>query len=356
MRLVFSRVDDGGYVFEIGGREIKICSPLDIDPAFDDMDFDFFLLYRSDLKESDVQEFCIKRGGGGRRIGLVIPVNALTSLDHDFSDKGFFLQYAHTAMSRGLVAVQDKFNVGCEELDEEFSISDVFSDECAFLIISKSVVLPEDDFSIERCLPSLLSYGYVIVGDDGISEIRQGSPREAAKKILVKMNSKELEDDGFIGHFINRALSRESSSQFEFFYIYQIFEFLLDKVFCFEQEALVEELVDVYGDLQKTKQVIAKIQDSSSEKKLLAIMVEKYISAGIDFSGLRDSCNLLLGKLGREEGANLNQFLYSVRNFIFHQYRDFPENCKGELDEVVSELYRVLPDILSGFSRTSRGA
>jgi hypothetical protein len=65
---------------------------------------------------------------------------------------------------------------------------------------------------------------------------------------------------------------------------------------------------------------------------------------------LKVLCNQFLDAVGRECGEEFHQYFYSIRNFIFHQYRDLPGGAEVLLDAVVRETIDVVPMILSTYS------
>jgi hypothetical protein len=68
-----------------------------------------------------------------------------------------------------------------------------------------------------------------------------------------------------------------------------------------------------------------------------------------NLSQLKSMCNSLLTTLGIEEGLEFQHYFYKIRNFIFHQYRDFPTDGVNILEEIIKEFLDLMPQILSKY-------
>jgi len=73
---------------------------------------------------------------------------------------------------------------------------------------------------------------------------------------------------------------------------------------------------------QQNKEVLEKVQ-KHTEKKRISLLVNKYTSVNSKLDSLK---NFVTNYFWRSEegGIDFHHYFYSTRNFIFHQFRDFP--------------------------------
>jgi len=50
-----------------------------------------------------------------------------------------------------------------------------------------------------------------------------------------------------------------------------------------------------------------------------------------------------------DTGESMAEYLYPLRNYIFHNFRSFPKDAEAELRSVVSSLLAVMPLFLARF-------
>ncbi|WP_020683933.1 hypothetical protein [Marinobacterium rhizophilum] len=345
----FNLIENENSVFVLtheSGREIQFDTPLELDSRFRSKDFDVYFLAKKNIKESDIYQ--VYRRESDCRIGWVIPAISLSSDLHDYSANEHFLRYAYIAVRESLTRLNDSFYSNSLSSDADtFMFSDVFHEETALLVLSKETYGEDFSFDIDRVAPSLIKNGYVILTDRNPREIKHEVQQQSASdKIYVEEISEVIESCSLIAELMNSSFSYEGNSAFKFFYLYQIFELLIDEVYKNEQEALIDDLVNARGNSGRTKDSLDKINTFMSEKKRIGLLVNKYVDIRGELNGLRQACNRLLVELGRDESSDFEGYFYRLRNFIFHQYRDFPHHCIELLDDVLAELILIIPSVL----------
>jgi hypothetical protein len=346
---IIEKADSSFVLTTASGREIAFDTPLKLDSAFKDKDFEIFFLSKKNVKESDICQIYHRKTDC--RIGWVIPAISLASDLHDFATNEHFLRYSYIAIREALDRLDEKVYSKCLSGDSETVLfTDLFHEETVFLVLSKETYGDDFVFDFHRASPSLIKNGYVKLTNRNPDEIRHEVLQlKREKKVYLEEVSVDLKTSILISDLFNFSFSYESKAVFKFFYLYQIFELLIDEVYQNEQDSLVKDLIDARGDSGKTKDTLDKMRDFIPEKNRIRLLVNNYIDSGCDFSGLKIACNKLLTSLGRDESNDFEGYFYRIRNFIFHQYRDFPDSCVELLDDVVEELVLLIPCILSKY-------
>src|SRR5690606_22255740 len=130
-----------------------------------------------------------------------------------------------------------------------------------------------DTFDIDRALPSLLTYGYVKLKDRNPAEITyERIQRPDTNKICILETSSELREYQHISKLMQDLFPYESSATFKFFYLYQIFEILIEAVYKLEQEEFADRLNEVRHNSGKAKNVFEKYNNILKDKKRLELL------------------------------------------------------------------------------------
>ncbi|EQA0852421.1 hypothetical protein BAU85_004288, partial [Escherichia coli] len=106
----------------------------------------------------------------------------------------------------------------------------------------------------------------------------------------------------------------------------------------------------------KSKDIIGSFQEISSEKRRLKLLFSKYINNFENKTTLTASCYALVRDAidqSIDEGKDIVEYFYPIRNFIVHNYRNFPENKLRILDDIINEFINALPSILKNYDETS---
>lgn len=327
---------------------ILVGAPFELDDCFDNKDFLVFFFSKAGLTESEI--FQVYDKPQGNRMGWLIPVNALSSNDHDKASDIHFQKYAYAAIKFSLKGMSpDIFTKTPQDVyDRSFFMSDFLPESTAILVVSKEKV--GDKFEISRWTPSFAACGYFPLTPIDPKNIKAQSPRNHAEKFYVYPVSESIDNIVQISAIISYTFPYEGNPLFQFFYLYQIIEFLLDLVFRNEQSRVVQDLINSQNDLNATKEILERTNQNTSERKRLNLLISNYCRCETETTELVRLCNFLLPLLKQKQAENFTDAVYPIRNFLFHQYRNFPRDGEEILSSINSELVALLPKLLSKFS------
>lgn len=341
----------GSFELQVAtGQVIELYTPLNLDLEFEKKDFEIHFLSKKGVRESEVYQ--VFERSLDKRLGWAIPVTSLSSDLHDYSNNIHFLRYAYVATKYALNELDGSvYSNSVEAVSDSFKLSDVFHEDTVFLVLSKDTFEEDFEFDINKVAPSLIKYGYVVQGKrDPSAVIHEIDIDPGTRKIYLERVSDSIIQYDLISDLMNSLFSYEGNPIFRFFYLYQIFEILIDCVYREEQASVVSELISVQGDSGKSKEVLERFNSIVSEKNRYNLLFKDYMTSEVDLVDLRNSCNRLLKAIDRTEANQFSGYFYTIRNFIFHQYRDFPMEESYLLDSVIHDLLQVLPKILCNFA------
>jgi len=341
---------DGDDIRVIAGdvAQVRIATSLALMPAYDPDKFDFHLLLKPDVKENDSKQVHSKIVGDTVRIGWAIPVLSLVSDQHDHASNEHFLRYAFLAILMAVDLVSAQVEVELSEL-AEIDILKLLGEDAVILVISKVTLQKGHDFELKRALPSLVSQGYA----DGASDVEVGSrwlPREQEKDVVkIVLSSKCPDDHDMVAAMLNGFVSSHRSLALQFFYLYQIVELLMERVISIRQKEIADSIIQAGASSAKIRAALEKIVEINSERSKMNLVVDRYARISGDLRELRIDCNKLQVKLGLDVGEGIADYLYPLRNYIFHNFRSFPKDAEPELRAVVTALVIAIPLFLSKF-------
>lgn len=329
---------------------IKVSTMLKLVSDFENKPFEIHFLVKSNLKENDI--FQVYSRVTGARIGWLIPAISLGSNLHDKADDIHFQKYAYMAIRHAINAFnhEDCFSPTIKYVGEEIPFSSLFHESTALLILSQETFTQGFTFDIDKAMPSLARYGYVKLSKANPDNLTLCGIAPEENRVYLEDISKNIVSTRLISQLLSSTFAYESTPAFKFFFLYQIIELLMEEVYKHQQEEIVTQLVDSYGDLGKTKELLEKISASTSEKKRMELLICHYSKISGELANLKKVCNNLLVELNREKEENFQGYLYKIRNFIFHQYRDFPEGKVDMLNDVSNELLYILPKLLESYA------
>lgn len=347
----FYQYENGCFLLKNEDEEtIKVRTPLKLDNDFKDKNFDVFFLAKKNIKENEV--FQVFNQENRRRIGWLIPVNALSSDGHDYVDNPHFLKYAYVGIQHALIKLDDSYYSCLPEDSDEIMLCDIFHESTALLIISKETLEGGMPFDFDRALPCLFKYGYVKLGTVNPDDIKLIIDIERVNKLNINFVSSEIDGYHIINELLHMSVAYEDNTVFKFFLIYQIIELLMEVVYKNEHDIIIDKIINIRGDISKTKDLLGNISESLSEKNRISLLIKEYSCIESSLSEIKGSCHLLLDAIGRPtNNVEFSNYFYPIRNFIFHQYRDFPVSARSLLNDVVYDLIELLPLMLSTFKR-----
>ena len=308
-----------------------------------------FILKHSNLIENDIYVVYLKRNGEDkRRVGYLIPILAIESEEHDFSDDAHFWRFCNVAI-RLLFDKGNKLKLYPDlniDNSHDVVLSQLLGNDTAILVLSES------NFDIKKVFPSLVSSGFVFQ-DSNILSINKYSSSEKLESIKKSFYIKCISNDlnlmkDEIYSLLQLYLSQENNV-FRFFILYQIIEILITEIFNNTKEQLLDDITN--GDINKIRDTIKIYSD---ESKRIARLVDKYSRQAFsdgNSDNIRNSCfDFLKIYESNYDKSGFNSYIYDIRNRLFHNFRTHDKEIEDKLELVVNDFVKLLPDILYYYS------
>ncbi|WP_454697852.1 hypothetical protein [Arthrobacter humicola] len=332
-----------------------LSTPLQLDMSVATENYQVHFLVKKSVNENEILPI-LDASQKKTRIGWCVPINALTSREHDLADDPHFLRYAYVAI-RGLFSVDstdfftrtvDVKTMEVNETPQQFS-DFLHPDTCLLVINLKA--LPGESFDVDRYMPSFIANGYIKLGhrnpEDLVWSVK--APEEKPKALVLHPISSDLTEVELIGSLLHNSVAYEAHPVFCFFYIYQVIELLMEHVFMAEHAAILDEYRHSVSELSTAKEVMEKLSRVTSEKKRLTLLITEYSRCQASLENLKQSSNEFLLREGRNGGSDFQAYFYGIRNYIFHQLRDLKEENLKQLELVVRDFVDFLPSLLSTY-------
>lgn len=331
------------------GESYFLKTPLPLDQRYIHTGpYEIHFLARSDVKESQIYQ--VGCAGCLGRIGWIIPALSLDSADHDYAENEHFLNYAYHAFFNCVESIEESVYLKQGALTNPVSIMDIFHENTVFLVLSKEK-LPEG-FSIKRLAPSLLSLGYVILGNKSPSDIQLSmleSNLPTGKLVMLSQVSDYVPSSPVISTFLADVIPYEPKNSIKFFLLYQIFELLIEHIFEVEVKSYLSSIQADSPAKQGYRDILEKLREISNEKKRLNLLVSDFVGVKPDLGPLKSECCAFLAAISLSGGESLSEFLYPIRNNLIHSFFKMPRDLEHLLDGVIKELIVALPGLLAGY-------
>ena len=341
--------EDGGqlHLHFKNGESLPVETPLSLNYRVDADLYEVHFLLKKDLKESEIFQVYDARK---QRIGWCIPALALSSDLHDYSENVHFLNYASAAMKNVLRAKYvNQFGVNIDLELNSLKLSDIYHSNVAILVINKNSLEVDDRFEIDRAVPSLAKYGYVKFLSEYSCEIFLTADGPSDSKLKLKKVSEDLEQLVLISQLYHQLFYCESKAEFRFFFLYQLFELLLEEVFHCEEHRVFNE-IEKARTSGKIKDALAKIGSLTSEKTRMNSLFSVYTKVdSAALLSLKSACTDFLRLAELDVPNECGQCLYAVRNKFIHEYWRSPEDTSDRLNFVANETIEVLEQIFASF-------
>lgn len=308
-------------------------------------EYTLFLLKKHNLKENEIFSiyFDKKERNECPPYATLIPVTAIESENHDFADKPWFWRYSNVALQTlfTLNLWTCYYNINIDQ--ERIYLSELLGEDAAFLIIHRK------QFDIADIFSSIIRYGFFLQ-EKNISPIPEYfsacEDLPDGKYLTLSKISPDLKKVKFQIFNILKLYVHQSNNIFKFFILYQIIEILMQEIFDDTKDELLKLLAET-TDIQAMRDLLSK---SVSEKQRLRILVDNYANSVFkdgDLKILKDACQSYLN----EEMNNFQECIYKVRNALFHNLRLHDESRDDYLKQIVDELVKIIPDILSSYKK-----
>jgi hypothetical protein len=308
--------------------------PFYFDTEYNGVNFDqevtdnylLYILHKPNCPENYIYQ--IKEDSIDQRIGWIFPLNAIISRAHDYVNNQHFSRYAYIGMQKYLLTKQYTyfFDLGADI--SNLKITDLYQDNIILLVICKERLLGHE-FDIVNYLPSLFSQNIFINNN---SYEHQTDPLHIF--LHLKKTSEHLIENPFVIELFTKLLF-ETHTLIKFFVLYQIIELLIEKILLSELRILSRKIEDKKLYTRDLRERISKFE---TEKDRIAKLFSEYllIDSELIYNNLKTNCDNFLRQIGKEDQipGTFYESLYSVRNFIFHDYRNLP----NEVFETINEI------------------
>lgn len=324
-------------------------------PDYSKQNFEMLLLFKRGIKESEIFRIFTEDDS---RLGWMFPLQALQSSQHQYADDENFLKFARIAFEKLCDGVA---NVYLKEPEYEalrnYQLSEFYSDETVVLLMSRDAIKNIENFNKNDYLPFLAQYGYYLLTNrnpsDGVLEIL--ALGEGKTRIKLISTSPALRSESFIFTLITEVIPYEHQPLSKFFFQYQLIELLLDKVLQELLLKLANEILAARGkSASELKDVLDQVAEKLSEKKRLNILFSEFLSTSPDDATLRALCNRFLQIIsvipaGSPELQRFSEYLYKVRNTLFHNFRNVDQNAQSLIEPISCEFKKLILEMLLRF-------
>lgn len=347
-----ARLEDGCYELRcVDGTTAPLVCPLQLTYELDAGGYDLYVYFAGDVRESDIRQILVAGADGDSRVGWFIPLLSLESDLHDHANNEHFLRYARAAIEGFFDALPQNVidAMGAVSIGDGLSLTSFSPESTVLMVISRKVVASGVNFDVRRLYPYLSSVGILDERQSKSGRIVVPFARPEGQKLRFVHCAEEFSQDNLVGALLTYAAHAFSNPVLQFFYLYQVMELLMEKVFSGEQKAIVEKINQANGAVAKVKEAMDDLSECLSEKHRINAIVDKYCDPRPAVSDLVRSCRDLNAALGIKEGEGLAKSLYPLRNLLFHNYRSFPDQGLDDLRRINLMFFSAIPKVLESF-------
>lgn len=334
-------VDDSVFTVQNEQNEFEYSSLLKVKPGLDVKKYDCYLLHnkRKEVSENSIYKVYFDKIRGG----WIFPIQALLSIEHDYSEDEYFLRYAYLGLYYLLSTYTN------EDIENESSIDTKYSSEDHILLIDHDNIKGIDNFSINNYIVSLFKCGY------GFNE----GGNLISDEVIISDKNMHLSSTSYcfsdnIGiKFLFTELIEKNESEFSLFYVlYQLIELLISKVLILEFKKQVFSIDWDETNLFDKNEAINK---SLTEKSRINALVNQYSNPEHNkLESLSEACKdfLISSKYDTETTLNSKSCVdnfYRVRCCLVHSLYKYDRSTSLKLSEVNKCFLEVLMDILLTF-------
>lgn len=284
--------------------------------------YEILTFTKHDANEKEISQVYISEKKSKHRVGWLIPILSIISLEHDYVDSIYFKKHAY-------------------EICKKFK-GKIFHENTYFLVVSERLWKDlNGDLSKESLFVSLAEFGLYPKGDENTcASYKNSLAKSIDAEIIIDLSfCIHSSESNYISELIHGKLKHEKNEYARFMYIYQVFELSME--FIFYQEM---------NEFRRNKNHLGIIRDKfaklSSENKLITLIYDKLNLNALDIA-LNSKVKTVLGDLKGEDyycNSYKAQVIYDIRNSLVHSYFRF--NIQGELryfcDYLEMEFYEIM--------------
>lgn len=260
------------------------------------------LFTKSAPDEKEISQVFISKESSDARVGWLVPVLSMISLEHEMSEDKYFRKHVYEAF---------KILEGRE-----------IYEKCYVLIYSKRLMAANDIAEDGELSLSFLSYGIYPYYMD-VSAYVAFSTRTLDRATVVDKCFNTDSSVGFFQVLVKTIMPSEMNDYARFMFFYQVYELAMEVVFYKKVRALKSNKSHL-GIIRK------KMEEYSSEEKLINALYDdmKRNNFDVDLSDVvRDIFEGARDELYYTTTARSNM-LYHVRNTLVHSYYRFKVSDK----------------------------
>ena len=303
-------------------------------------EYDFSMYYKKGIRELAYRETNLnvgEDGGKPRRLGWMLPLVTLTTDDNEILGKEHMNQYVFFAYCH-LLRKEDVVERIITDVDCNLGkiLDELFPDGSILVVNNRRKT---EGFTFKKVELSLARNGFYRTPSGFCNPLinEVGCLNLTLSAEILK------NDDNYIDPYIEDFLTKYTYNDnifIRFFYLYQIFEVLMN-------QELIQLLEDYLYLLNNTKPNYRKIENGLKEatdlKRLIKIVDNARLKSDIS-EQLDEKCNLYLES---DEDCQLKhpESIYQVRNHIVHRFR-IASGDEGGLIDVCNHMELYLYDLL----------
>jgi len=360
---------NGSLYDELDEVFYKLDYPLPIKK--DKEDYDSCRIYLFKNRFGVKEDHCFKMEINNKRSGIVFPLKLFSNADilsnmAESKDKNFLLSFLHI----GFYNLLQNNKISCNPIQKSLllekgsaiKIEDFYDNETIVLLYHPTNTDSFENFEIRKFYPSLLKKGFVpILAEKDFNDIEK-IEIAVEKHPFYNLNfydtinfeevRSELIDEKYINQIFGTILKSSLTPVSRFLLLYQVIEFLMDKIalehyqkkFPFDIDFYylmwatrdAKSYRDVYDNLKQIQNAINKSIDPIKEetKRISKLFTENSKLKIDNYSSFIEASKKIIGE---KKCLTLEDYVYQLRNKIVHDYHNLSASYDN-LDHLLINL------------------
>lgn len=312
-----------------------------VEHLYSNSDYKLYICRGADIKEQDIYIIHNKNSDSENRIGSIVPLQALNSLEHG-KIKSYNIRYYYCIFEKIL---KNEFEFFCDvnhpRIEKDiYTFEDFFGKDCV-------AILMRNEYSFDDFIISLHMYGYFFADVNNISKEKILIPRPPSEKIVIYKN---LHSNYFLELYKSNLLILDQHHLTTFHLLYQIIEMLIEKIYSLEIKDIVNTISS--GDFNPSN-IKDDMSNMSKELYRINLLFSNYL---VLFPALQPYWELTTSELDNKINTYLQKneikitktglpdILYLLRNSIVHSYSKLED--KEDITTINSSFQKLVSLIL----------
>lgn len=324
-------------------------------------DYEVCFLLKKNIKEIEIHPLQYKIGENYSNIGFLIPIISLESNNHPFADDEYFSIYSYIAIIESLKAFPTSGCLEKIEFDNQIkNLSDCLHPDIAICVIWKKNI---PDFSYYKMSHFFFENGYVRLTNRPPEDLVyftpetpedsiQGNQIDSSEPLKIKFLSEHITEPHLVDKILFSRFPYEKNPPFKFFLLYQIIELMMGYILKNEYKLILRQITENQDDYSKSRDILEKLQDTSSEKKRIKLLLNVYSSTIDEIEELKiNAHSYVLKAIDSSIGDDKDcfEYFYRIRNFIVHNLMSIEDINDEDLEKVTGSFINVIPSLLCNF-------